>query len=155
MLYLAMAIAMSVGRSVGITASYWKRKIERKKTKAKWRITKMCIYGIPHTENKSIECFALSCVAQIQILVFIDKCRQFWKKPPKRENIFHWFYMKRADSGSFFQHCALLSKHSKPKKRIWIWFFSIFHWFSPFICSKQPYQMENLSHTNINSMKWN
>ena len=34
------------------------------------------------TQNicKSIECFALSCVAQIQILVFIDKYRRFWEK---------------------------------------------------------------------------
>lgn len=38
-----------------------------------------CAFFECHTEYKSIECFALSCIVQIQILAFIDKYRLFSK----------------------------------------------------------------------------
>lgn len=115
---------------------------------------KKCAFFECHTENKRIECFALSCVVQIQILVFSDKCRQFWKSPNGYNTEWNIFHMKRAASVFFPLSDTLLSKYSKirmEKKGIYIF---IFIGSLPFFRLKYPYQTKNLADWNqLNEME--
>lgn len=122
MLYLAMAIAMSVGRSAS-QLHIENGKLNGKRPKQNGESQK-CAFMEYHTPKIRVSS-VLHCHVSHKYKYWysLTSADSFEKSPRNEKTFFIDFTWNERTPVLFFLHCALLSKHSKPKKRIWIWFF--------------------------------